>query len=37
MHKSALKVNGIFIETEKLALDKLPAICDDIKVFNGRL
>jgi len=36
-HKPTLKVNGIFIETEKFKLDKLPAICDDIKIFNGKL
>jgi len=25
------------METQKLTLHELPAICDDIKMFNGRL
>ena len=25
------------MESDKLFLDKLPSVCDDIKVFNGKL
>lgn len=32
-----MKVNGVFQSIEKHTLFELPNICDDIKVFNGRL
>lgn len=35
--KPSLKINGMLMETQKLTLHELPAICDDIKMFNGRL
>lgn len=35
--RPVLAINGMLQATTKFTLNELPAICDDIKMFNGRL
>lgn len=35
--RPVLAINGMLQATTKFTLNELPAICDDIKIFNGRL